>query len=997
MEGVSLENKITCGICEKHFTEPKVLPCLHCYCKDCVVNLVQQAGPGEPIVCPQCQYKTTLPSGDVNALKTASFINRLKIKLERENRLGNTLEAKCELCVANSNAEKFCLHCNKFICIDCAVLHSKLKDYLAHKISSLADLKENLANAVLVEEPSAMCPVHNHPLDFYCYDCKSCICRFCSLKREVHEHHQYDKTNLLISKTKNNFKNELHPIKELHQRLNCAAMVIDKAKDDARTQEESNLQKLSASFNDLHKILDDRQQELENRIKKLAVKKMDSLMVQEKCVSLAFAEIQSIVEFTELFMAHSVDDEFMNMHDVIKKRIDQILCERGRILKASKPKIHEEVVVDKACAKEQREFSRSLVFVTEQNCRENSVETADEDATTVKCEVCYDLTYRKAFCTKISSVICPSCADGNVVLLDTSTVIKPPNTKCPVHKEELLVYHCLKCQVCICSQCRSVEEDHEHHNLERLVKAAGAARDELLHQVSYLPDLHGNIKEILKKVNDARCELKDQEKTVVSSVRDSFTALRDVLLLSEQDCIENVQIITYEKLRKLLEQEKQLHSADEKVQSIANFTKECVNHLPDADVMKLGTPLAQRIKLEVENQEDLLKRNLKPVERADIGVKVLSTESLRDLCKTGTSIITKIDPLKCFVEMNQTTEVSVPFKATLITGIGDSPLTKRKGKIAVTVESQSGSVTDCTIKDDGPGLYTVQFTPSVRGQHWLTILVDKQHVVGSPFPIVATVSPASLKKPVKVWNDIVKPYGGTVSSKCDILCIENYKAIIQLAPDGHNTVIVHDCGLQKLSSIACDKEDNIYGIDELSNRMFTCDKNGDNTQLHEVELINGTGRGVLIILDNELVTTDRGETQDTLCVYDREFNLINSTELTYKISDMCADSHGNIYTTDTDNCCIRIFDKHGVQLETFNLDKKGMQYPRRIFIFDQHVYLTGCTNHCMAVFTTDGAYIASLGQAGELEIDSNYPLKVFVDLNGFIYILDFFNDRILCF
>jgi len=28
-----LESEITCLICQEHYTEPKILPCLHYYCK----------------------------------------------------------------------------------------------------------------------------------------------------------------------------------------------------------------------------------------------------------------------------------------------------------------------------------------------------------------------------------------------------------------------------------------------------------------------------------------------------------------------------------------------------------------------------------------------------------------------------------------------------------------------------------------------------------------------------------------------------------------------------------------------------------------------------------------------------------------------------------------------------------------------------------------------------------------------------------------------------
>ena len=34
-----LEKEITCAICHEHYQEPKVLPCCHYYCKQCVYQL----------------------------------------------------------------------------------------------------------------------------------------------------------------------------------------------------------------------------------------------------------------------------------------------------------------------------------------------------------------------------------------------------------------------------------------------------------------------------------------------------------------------------------------------------------------------------------------------------------------------------------------------------------------------------------------------------------------------------------------------------------------------------------------------------------------------------------------------------------------------------------------------------------------------------------------------------------------------------------------------
>jgi late competence protein required for DNA uptake (superfamily II DNA/RNA helicase) len=41
-----LEREITCAICHDHYTDPKLLPCCHYYCKQCIHSLTTLLLPG---------------------------------------------------------------------------------------------------------------------------------------------------------------------------------------------------------------------------------------------------------------------------------------------------------------------------------------------------------------------------------------------------------------------------------------------------------------------------------------------------------------------------------------------------------------------------------------------------------------------------------------------------------------------------------------------------------------------------------------------------------------------------------------------------------------------------------------------------------------------------------------------------------------------------------------------------------------------------------------
>ena len=54
------ENKLkdlTCTVCLDIFTDPKVLPCCHTFCLECLKEILGKAATQENISCPQCRVE----------------------------------------------------------------------------------------------------------------------------------------------------------------------------------------------------------------------------------------------------------------------------------------------------------------------------------------------------------------------------------------------------------------------------------------------------------------------------------------------------------------------------------------------------------------------------------------------------------------------------------------------------------------------------------------------------------------------------------------------------------------------------------------------------------------------------------------------------------------------------------------------------------------------------------------------------------------------------
>ena len=51
-----VEEHLACSICLKQLKDPKVLPCLHSYCRDCIVDLAEHAKSNK-FNCPNCRLE----------------------------------------------------------------------------------------------------------------------------------------------------------------------------------------------------------------------------------------------------------------------------------------------------------------------------------------------------------------------------------------------------------------------------------------------------------------------------------------------------------------------------------------------------------------------------------------------------------------------------------------------------------------------------------------------------------------------------------------------------------------------------------------------------------------------------------------------------------------------------------------------------------------------------------------------------------------------------
>ena len=280
------------------------------------------------------------------------------------------------------------------------------------------------------------------------------------------------------------------------------------------------------------------------------------------------------------------------------------------------------------------------------------------------------------------------------------------------------------------------------------------------------------------------------------------------------------------------------------------------------------------------------------VEQVEVRVETRCAEALEQLCQTRAKIVTlTIKELASDAEINKIPEVGVSIY-----------LSKPDTQVNCHLNSlYNGSLTKCNVKEIGPGEYCIQYTPTVRGRHKLSISVGGQPVAGSPFPVLVCSPPTLLDKPVKVWEGLKRPWGITVNTVGEILVTESSGDVVMLDRDGTRLRSINSSEHQFecLQGVAVDNGDNIYISDDDTNRIFKSNKNCSKVKVHEVHQVKDPGHIDVAVVGDKVMVTEWGN-KGVISVYNRELKYVRQIVGAHNdpLHGLCPDSHQNMYVCD---------------------------------------------------------------------------------------------------
>ena len=172
----------TCDKCDEYYTDPRMLPCLHTFCLQCLEKELEKQNSKDTLQCPNCKEKVTLPQSGVSGLPQdlhmANEAERARIseKVEKANE-------QCDHCGRSDSGQavSFCVDCDEYLCKSCDDHHKKWRKTVEHTtVTAGQRLKASEGNVLGKFYQQTLCPFHKgNPLKVYCKKCEKLICKDC--------------------------------------------------------------------------------------------------------------------------------------------------------------------------------------------------------------------------------------------------------------------------------------------------------------------------------------------------------------------------------------------------------------------------------------------------------------------------------------------------------------------------------------------------------------------------------------------------------------------------------------------------------------------------------------------------------------------------------------------------------------------------------------------------------------------------------------------------
>ena len=603
---------------------------------------------------------------------------------------------------------------------------------------------------------------------------------------------------------------------------------------------------------------------------------------------------------------------------------------------------------------------------------------------------------------------------------------------CCEHEEEELKLYCEDCGELVCVQCIMKEGRHHDHDCALIRKAFQKYEEEMASSVSAMEEQVASLEKGLVHLDSCCEEIALQEKSVKTSVCDTFKQLRLSLRARENMLIAQIRQISQDKLQRLAKQRGRVESALSQLNSCLLFVKESLKvDSSKCDVLKMKRNTRNRVKELTASesfQSDFTRLRAKP------DIVFFASEGLCTVCQHFGEVVSAHSPDPCgSYIMGRSAEVAIVgsmSKALLqVVDFAGKPYSEEpvaQSLRCVCTSELTGAQEECSVASKGGGRYQVSFRLAVKGRHFVHVTLQGQHVSGSPFSVRAKSPVEELGKPVMTLTGLERPWGIAINRRGKGRGGESGKELV--VSTGNRLIVLSSSGeklqsfdarsfgpkdeFEDLCGLSMDVQGSILVTDYPNHRLLKFSPNGHflasvgSSQgsgplqfSHPIDVAYNTGNCKYYVADN---CNHRVQVLNADLSFSATFGTLGSGrgQLSFPRGVSC-DACGHVYVADSGNHRVQIFTPEGGFVRAFGRRGFGqgeLSMPYCLAVDSKGlVFVTEGGNHRVSVFTRKGRFVTSFGLKGKGPGKFEQPRGVAVDASGVLYVCDHVNSSIQLF
>ena len=593
------------------------------------------------------------------------------------------------------------------------------------------------------------------------------------------------------------------------------------------------------------------------------------------------------------------------------------------------------------------------------------------------------------------------------------TSLVPQEDTCNDHGKPLELF-CETCNTVICVNC--LAHNHKQHEYNLVADSYTKYCESLRECLSPIEGKKEEFKKVLSALAKREGEIREKGEEVLEDIHDMVEEMVNVLRESERKLTEQAKRVTDAKLKVLSEQMNSAEKSFSILEDVANDVEQSLKASISQQVLRSKKQMMERMS---EVTGGINVEELHPTEKADFALSkdIKSLHHIGDIVTYSSTALQqcRVKKIGCFER--QPKEKSVSFSLSIeapdssvlcvpISSLSCSLVPVREGKRILTTVTTS---TD-------PGVYRIQCNPSTRGTH--TLKVQVCDVLLEDASLVIPINPY-LKNiaPLHTVVELNGPWGVAVSNNGDFVIVtENLSQCI--------TILDRDG--KKVKSLGGKGGSGDVKFSFPRGLAITPDNFilvSDNHRIQKISMdgylkasVGEEGNGPLQFnapygiaispITGQVYIADKSNHRIQVLNPDLTFSHSFGSEgsangqFSYPVG-IAIDDQDFIYVTDFKNDRIQKFSSDGQFLDKFGIRGSGpgqLNGPHGIAIDTGAtglVYAVEWTNNRISVFTNTGEFVKSFGGKGSNIDQFSAPYGLTFDKDGFLYVCDYSNTRIV--